>query len=657
MRAQHLVAIVLACFLAPVPAARAKAPPSAGAEDPTARRSRAFLLYVRAREAAAEGRQDEARRLLERVLELDADAAPVHAALGRTCLAAGDLACAEDEAKRAVELDPACVDGHKVLAEIELGRWQRTRDRAALDRGLEHLARATDANPLDTAAWIARIRILAADGRMEEAERVAREASSIPGLDAAAPWMALARTLLARGRVDDAIALLERSGLTGRAAIPVLETLADLKGNRGDLAGQEEILLRLRELRPEDPELLHRIGLVRLERGDHTGALEPLRKAQQLRPGDPMIRRDLARALVRLGRGDEALPLLEGLPAAYRSRRTLLTWVFAAEQAGRYDLAAERLRELEEKLDDDERASFGQALALQRARDLLEAGRPEEAAEAIRDLPDDPAVVRLRVRILEALGRDDEAAQLLSRLREKDPRNPAWLALETILAADSKKDEGGAEGAVARALAAVRAAGDEAPALGSQVAMWLLAWDHGPLAARFLDALGLPANPPVELLRARAAVLMSVGRTGEAEAAYRMLLERSPDDDAVLNDLGYLLADEGRDLDEALAMIRRAVESEPENPNYLDSLAWVLHRLGRSGEALPLLLRAIRSGEGAPDATLHEHLGDVYLALGQVDRALAEWRAALALGSERRQELEEKIRRWEEREAKPASSR
>ena len=656
MRVQHLVAVLLLAWpLSAVSVVRAATPRSGGDGDSTTRRSRAFLLYVRAREAAAEGRQEEARKLLERVLELDADAAPVHAALARTCLHAGDLACAEDEAGRAVELNPASADGHKVLAEIEIGRWQRTRDRAALDRGLEHLARATEARPLDTAAWIARIRILAADGRMEEAEQVAREASSIPGLDAAAPWMALARTLLARGRIDDAIALLERSGLTGRASIPVLETLADLKGNRGDLAGQEDVLLRLRELRPEDPELLHRIGLVRLERGDHTGAVEPLRKAHQLRPGDPMIRRDLARALVRLGRGKEALPLLEGLPAAYRSRRTLLTWVFAAEQAGRYDLAAERLRELEEKLDDDERASFGQALALQRARDLLEAGRPEEASEAIRDLPDDPAVVRLRVRILRALGREDEAAQLVSRLREEDPRNAAWIALETLLAADREGAE--EDRAVARAVAAVRAAGDEAPTLASQVAMWLLAWEHGPLAARFLDALGLPADPPVELLRARAAVLMSVGRTGEAEAAYRMLLERNPDDDAVLNDLGYLLADEGRDLDEALGMIRRAVESEPENPNYLDSLAWVLHRLGRSGEALPLLLRAIRSGDGSPDATLHEHLGDVYLALGEVDRALAEWRAALALGSERRKELEEKIRKWEERDTKPAPAR
>ncbi len=655
MRVLRLVAVLLACLPAGLPGGRAAAPRPGADEDVTARRSRAFLLYVRAREAAAEGRQDEARRLLERVLELDPEAAPVHATLARICLQAGDLACAEDEAGRAVERNPASADAHKVLAEIELGRWQRTRDRAALDRALEHLARATEARPLDTAAWVARIRILAADGRMDEAERVAREASSIPGLDAAAPWMALARTLLARGRIDEAIELLERSGLTGRAAIPVLETLADLKGNRGDLAGQEEVLLRLRDLRPEDPELLHRIGLVRLERGDDTGAVEPLRKAHELRPGDPMIRRDLARALVRLGRGKEALALLEGLPAAYRSRRTLLTWAFAAEQAGRYGLAAERLRELEEKLDDDEQASFGQALALQRARDLLEAGRPEEAARAIRDLPDDPAVVRLRVRVLDALGREDEAVRLVARLREKDPRNPAWIALEALLAV--AREGNGEDRAVAGALATVRAAGDEAPTLGSQVAMWLLAWNHGPLAARFLDALGLPADPPVELLRARAAVLMSVGRTGEAEAAYRMLLERSPDDDAVLNDLGYLLADEGRDLDEALAMIRRAVDSKPENPNYLDSLAWVLHRLGRSGEALPLLLRAIRSGDGSPDATLHEHLGDVYLALGDVDRALAEWRAALALGSERRKELEEKIRKWGERDERPAPAR
>ncbi len=654
MRVQVLPASLLLLPLVLVSFPGRAAAPAKAPEDPVARRARSFLVYVRARQAAAEGRPDEARRLLREVLDLDPDAAPVHAFLARTCLRARDPACAEDEARRAVELDPGSADGHKVLAEIELGRWQRTRDREALEQGLDHLEKATEANPLDTAAWVARIRILAADGRMDEAERVAREASGVPGMDAAAPWMALARTLLARGRLEEAIALLERSGLSGRAAIPVLETLADLKGNRGDLEGQEKVLLRLRELRPEDPELLHRLGLVRLQRGDDTGAVGPLQQAWRLRPGDPMFRRDLARALVRLGRGGEALSLLEGLPEAYRSRRVLFTWVFAAEQAGRYDVAAGRLGELVKKLDDDERASFGQALTLRRARDLVEAGRPAAAEELLAELPDDPAVVRLRVRALRALDRGRDAARLVAGLRRKEPGNPAWIALSTIEEADRA---GGDDDAVAAAVRAVQASGGDAPALASRVALWLLSWDRGTLAARFLDAFGLPPEPPADLLRARAAVLSETGRTGEAEAAYRMLLEKNPDDPAVLNDLGYLLADEGRDLDEALAMLRKAVQARPDEPNYLDSLAWVLHRLGRSAEALPLLLRAVRSGDGSPDATLHEHLGDVYLALGEVDRALAEWRAALALGSGKQERLREKIRKWEERDTNPPPGR
>ena len=107
------------------------------------------------------------------------------------------------------------------------------------------------------------------------------------------------------------------------------------------------------------------------------------------------------------------------------------------------------------------------------------------------------------------------------------------------------------------------------------------------------------------------------------------LLVQMPDDPGVNNDLGYLYAEQDKNLDQALKMIEIAVAAEPDNQAYLDSLGWVLYRLERHEEALEALLKA-NSDPGFQDATLQEHLGDVYEALGQHDEAISAWQKALA---------------------------
>lgn len=102
----------------------------------------------------------------------------------------------------------------------------------------------------------------------------------------------------------------------------------------------------------------------------------------------------------------------------------------------------------------------------------------------------------------------------------------------------------------------------------------------------------------------------------------------SPDDPSVNNDLGYLYADEGKNLEQAEGMIRKALAAEPENAAYLDSMGWVLHRLGRDEEAVVHLEKAVSLPEG-DDATLWEHLGDVYDKLGKRDKAREAWTQAL----------------------------
>ena len=89
-------------------------------------------------------------------------------------------------------------------------------------------------------------------------------------------------------------------------------------------------------------------------------------------------------------------------------------------------------------------------------------------------------------------------------------------------------------------------------------------------------------------------------------------------------------ADHNMNLDEAETMIRRALEKEPNNASYLDSLGWVEFRKGRFDQALDHLLRAAKATEH-DDPVVFEHVGDIYLKLNRLPEALAAWQKALAL--------------------------
>jgi tetratricopeptide (TPR) repeat protein len=114
----------------------------------------------------------------------------------------------------------------------------------------------------------------------------------------------------------------------------------------------------------------------------------------------------------------------------------------------------------------------------------------------------------------------------------------------------------------------------------------------------------------------------------EAEILFRKILNNSPDNAAVLNYLGYMMADRGEKLDEAFNMIKKAVDLEPANGAYLDSLGWAYYKLGKYDLAEDNLIKAAQHLMGA-DPTVQEHLGDLYQKTGRLKLAAAHWERAV----------------------------
>ncbi len=97
-----------------------------------------------------------------------------------------------------------------------------------------------------------------------------------------------------------------------------------------------------------------------------------------------------------------------------------------------------------------------------------------------------------------------------------------------------------------------------------------------------------------------------------------------------LNYLGFMWAEQGENLAQARELIEKAVKLDPKNAAYLDSLGWVFFKLNQPGQALPWLLKA-QEHSPEPDPTLLDHLGDVYLALHQNEKARQAWEKSLTI--------------------------
>jgi tetratricopeptide (TPR) repeat protein len=122
-----------------------------------------------------------------------------------------------------------------------------------------------------------------------------------------------------------------------------------------------------------------------------------------------------------------------------------------------------------------------------------------------------------------------------------------------------------------------------------------------------------------------------MGKDGKAFKYYRKALKYDGDNAMVLNNYAYFLSLKDKRLDAALAMSTRATELEPSNATYVDTHAWVLHRLGRNEEAKSVMSQAL-SLSAQRDASLLAHYGDILWALGETFMADTYWKKAVSQG-------------------------
>lgn len=241
--------------------------------------------------------------------------------------------------------------------------------------------------------------------------------------------------------------------------------------------------------------------------------------------------------------------------------------------------------------------------------------------------PEHPDAILMAGQLLDRLGQYDLAQQVYDQMPVDDPQYlNAKLSKVSTLQRAGKSDD---------ALAQLTALTEERPtsvlvfsALGDLQRREERFAEAAAAYARAIDLLQTVEQRHWVLLYTYAIALERMGEFDKAEPVFRRTLEFVPEDPQVLNYLGYSLIEKGRNLDEALDMIKRAVAGDPESGYITDSLGWAYFRLGRYDEALPVMERAV---ELLPtDPILNDHLGDVYWAVGRKREAQFQWRRALS---------------------------
>jgi tetratricopeptide (TPR) repeat protein len=617
-------------------------------------------------------RFEDAKTRAEKALSVDPNNFGAQLLRGSALIGMKDDDGALQQIDDAIKLDPGDARGYAVLGSIRLSKGQRAEAEAAFKRAVEaqpssavalmsladfywSAGRITEVEPLlqqvialepgNVTAHRALVRFYLGTGRAADAEAplktVADLVKDVPSR------LALADYYLATRRLDEARVLLNaiRDSKEGFAGASLRLAALDYEQHHVEAAHQQvdaviakepknvdALLEKARFLQAEkktdeafarataaaaaDPrsaaaqELL---GTIQARRGEVDKAIASFNEALKLSPRAHGVRVQLAELNLAKGRPDTAVQLLdEVLHDAPRSQTARAVLVRALASTGDLHRAIAELNTLLEANPDSAllhaqmgglrlrskdrvaaRREFGRATQLDPASfeafaglvalDLEEKNpaRVKSAIEArMQKTPQDPSLLALGAATYAALHDTAHQEEMLRRLIEVAPNNlQAFAGLATLYAQEHKLDE-------ARA-------GFEA------------------LAARMPKLVGPPTMVGV--------ILQTQGKDAEAQKAYEQVLKLDPNAGLAANNLAWMYAEGGGNLDVALQLAQTAKRQLPDLPQVNDTLGWVYYKKDLAELAIPVFESNVRTSP--KDPTYRYHLGLAYAKSGQVSKA------------------------------------
>lgn len=578
--------------------------------------------FILAKLAAADGRYDEALQRIDAVGLKNPGNPTLKFERAMILIDAARVDQAEKELREVVAAKPDFFDAQRILGRVLLDRAGQ--DKGRIDEALTHLQAAFKINPDDLGTGMAVAQILLSTGQLPEAER-ALQTLLERAPDQRAFNYTYATLLTKLGRGEESKQYLERAVEVDPTYGPAIMQLIDIYQRENDWQKAAEILQPLINDDPLNLDLQRQQAFFWLRGGAAEKARTSFKALVDADPKDLRSQYYLAEALNDLEHYGEADQIYRRLLEKTPQDAELLA-SYGLSQIGqkKYDDAAKTFRTL---LGIQDTGDNLQVLAkTQLAFIELQKGNYAAAIEQAKPLlvfRDKPHAQAIGI-ALEAYRKQkkySDAVAVLQPLVERFGSDPLVNAryIEMLVRA----------GDTERAKAAAAAAAKFGPKNAAAAAEAYMQTEQYEPAIALLRETSRTRPDDRDVQFALASAYERSGDKKHAEDVFLQLLEKHPDHAATLNYLGYMWAENGVNLDRAADMLTRAVRQEPQNGAYIDSLGWVYYQQGKLDLAEKYLTDATHLLPR--DATVHEHLADVFAKRGNYHRALDLYREALTL--------------------------
>jgi len=491
-----------------------------------------------------------------------------------------------------------------------------------IDKALEAYRKVLNVDPgqADLAAHVAAL--LAREDDFPQAIDVLKDAISA-NPNAPEPYLQLA-FIYAKylKKTDQAVAQVNRAIAINPRNIEAYQRLYEIEIAAGEEKKALQALDRASKLRSDDPNFWAGLGKlyaaivfkpdVEPKPADINRVNEFFEKAAEHAADDPAVLKDVADYYAASQQIKKAIPLylrvLELQPDDVNAREKLASGFVATNQRAKaVEMLESVIREHPEKYQpydllaevlDDEARALERSNQIEAAKNAFK----KAAANYEQSLLINPAHLTTCLRLAELLlgpVKDAErAVSVLSEARRRFPNAPEIVYYLALAQREAKHPQ--------QAVATFEEARHEAEMEDSEI-----------VNARFYFNYGATAE--------------QAGLYEKAADLFRKAIAMDPANAAdACNYLGYMWVEQNQHLDEAEAMIKRAVQSEPNNGAFLDSLGWLEFRQGKFEQALTDLQRAAKNMTH-DDPVVFEHIGDTYLKLQRVPQALEAWQKALSV--------------------------
>ncbi|HEY4843351.1 MAG TPA: tetratricopeptide repeat protein [Terriglobales bacterium] len=501
----------------------------------------------------------------EQIVRLQPDSMDDHLLLGRLYRLNNDLQKAEAEFKTAVKLQPDSEEAITTLAYLynELG----------------------------------------------DTSRAAQVLSSVPNTERSAKlYSALGYTYEQQKQYKEAIEAYRHAIEMDRDNLDAIRGLAQNLLNDGQADAALDQYKVIADANPEDAQTYVRIAEIYRKQGKFDLALENLKKAESMVQDSVEVPYNIAAIYQAQGRFDEAIPIMRDLLKK------------SEKPDGGYS-NGER----------SNRAVFLERLGMI----YRDQGNNQAANETFRQiiaLGGDENIERGYQQIIDTWREAKEWQKATDVAKEAVRKLPTSRDLKMVLASQ-QADMGEADQALKDVRAMVKgganSANDDRQVYITLAQMYtrLRRFDEAEQALDKAEQLSTKTEDKEYIWFLRGSTFERDKRYPEAEEQFKKVLASDPEYASALNYLGYMLADQNMKLEEALGYIKRAVDLDPSNGAYLDSLGWAYFRLGKYELAEDNLLKA--SQKINTDPTVLDHLGDLYQKTGRLKLAASNWERAL----------------------------